>query len=67
MSIANGDHVMIMINENTVKYYKNGVLQSSETQTGVNGARIGGVTDFRRKLTVGHAQNSGSFTLKKFA
>ena len=67
VSIASGDHVMIMINENTVKYYKNGVLQSSETQTGANGARIGGVTDFRRKLTVGHAQNSGSFTLKKFA
>ena len=67
VSIANGDHILIMINENTVKYYKNGVLQSSETQTGVNGARIGGVTDFRRKLTVGHAQNSGSFTLKKFA
>ena len=67
VSIANGDHIMIMINENTVKYYKNGVLQSSETQTGANGARIGGVTDFRRKLTVGHAQNSGSFTLKKFA
>ena len=67
VTIASGDHVMIMINENTVKYYKNGVLQSSETQTGVNGARIGGVTDFRRKLTVGHAQNSGSFTLRKFA
>ena len=67
VTISSGDHVMIMINENTVKYYKNGVLQSSETQTGINGARIGGVTDFRRKLTVGHAQNSGSFTLKKFA
>ena len=65
LSIATGDHVMIQINENTIEYYKNGTLVSSETQTGSNGSRIGGVVNLRRKLILGGASNTGSFTLKK--
>ena len=66
VSISTGDHIMIKINENTIEYYKNGTIVSSETQTGTNGSRIGGVTNFRRLLTLGGSSNTGSFTIKRF-
>jgi len=52
---------MIKVNAKSIEYYKNGVIVHTQPNSG--GSRVGGVTNFVRKLVLGKSSNNANSTL----
>ena len=56
---------MIKVNAKSIEYYKNGVIVHTQPNSG--GSRVGGVTNFVRKLVLGKSSNNANstYTIRK--